>query len=260
MLKKILLSILVLGSLVFAAFTKTNSVENTISDNSLNTNENFEPVVVLELFTSQGCSSCPPADVLLDKVKREYADEVYALSYHVDYWNYIGWEDPFSKPEYAKKQRDYNIQFRNRSNYTPQLVINGKEHIVGSNATLLYNKINTYKQKKTENKIRLTKIDKDGRGVSFEYEIFGSVKDKDIRALLVLDQRQTEVRRGENINRTLTNSNIVVAEKLIKPSESKGREVLLFPEIVKPNEKKYLILLVQDVNYKISGAVKSPVL
>lgn len=260
MLKKILLSILVLGSLVFAAFTKTNSVENTISDNSLVTNETFKPVVVLELFTSQGCSSCPPADALLDKVKREYADKVYALSYHVDYWNYIGWEDPFSKPEYAKKQRDYNIQFRNRSNYTPQLVINGKEHIVGSNTNLLYNKISAYKEQKAENKIGLSKIDNDGRGVSFEYEIYGSLQDKELRALLVLDQRQTEVRRGENRNRTLKNSNIVVAEKMIKPSESKGKGVLLFPKIVKPNEKKYLILLLQDVNYKITGAVKSPVL
>jgi hypothetical protein len=260
MLKKILATILVLGSLVFVAFTKANPAGSTISDDSKVLIETFEPIVVLELFTSQGCSSCPPADALLNKVKREYADEVYALSYHVDYWNYIGWEDPFSKPEYAKKQKEYNIQFHNRSNYTPQLVINGREHLVGSNTSLLYNKINVYKKKKVENKIELSKIDKDGQSVSFEYEIYGDLQNKEIRALLVLDQRQTEVRRGENRNRTLTNSNIVVAEKLISPTGSKGKDVLLFPKIVKPNEKKYLIVLVQDSNYKITGAVKSATL
>ncbi|WP_422080685.1 DUF1223 domain-containing protein [Ulvibacterium sp.] len=260
MLKKILASILVLGSLVFVAFTKTDPVENEVSRNSNAPIGTFEPIVVLELFTSQGCSSCPPADALLDKVKREYTDEVFALSYHVDYWNYIGWEDPFSKPEYARKQKDYNIQFRNRSNYTPQMVINGREHFVGFNTSLLYGKINHYKGKKVENRVGLTKIDEDGRNVSFEYEIDGDLQNKELRALIVLDQRRTEVRRGENRNRTLTNSNIVVTEKRIALTSSKGRETLLLPEIVAPNEKKYVIVLVQDSSYEITGAAKNIIL
>jgi len=72
------------------------------NDNMRKTNSNFEKsFVVLELFTSQGCSSCPSADVLLDKVKKEFPETVFALSYHVDYWDYIGWEDPFAKSIYT---------------------------------------------------------------------------------------------------------------------------------------------------------------
>jgi hypothetical protein len=85
-----------------------------------------EPVVVLELFTSQGCSNCPSADLSLQKVKKEDKNGVFTLSYHVGYWNYIGWKDPFSKAIYAEKQRKYNVKFRNNSNYTPQVVVNGK--------------------------------------------------------------------------------------------------------------------------------------
>lgn len=260
MLKKILGTILVLGSLVFVAFTTTDLLENDVSHNSNTRSGTFEPIVVLELFTSQGCSSCPPADALLDKVKREYRDEVFALSYHVDYWNYIGWEDPFSKPEFARKQKDYNIQFRNGSNYTPQVVINGREHFVGSNASLLYRKINAYLAKKVANKIGLSSIATDGEGISFEYEIEGDLQNKMLRVLLVLDQRKTEVRRGENRNRNLTNSNIVVAEKKIALTGPRGKQALLLPELVKPNEKKYLIVLVQDSNYSITGAAKRSIL
>ncbi|WP_299534816.1 thioredoxin family protein [Ulvibacterium sp.] len=259
MLKKILATILVLGSLVFVAFTNTNSLENDYSDKTNSAIATFEPIVVLELFTSQGCSSCPPADALLNKVKNEFTNEVFALSYHVDYWNYIGWEDPFSKPDYAKKQKEYNIQFRNRSNYTPQMVINGKEHFVGSNASLLYSKIDQYKERKVENGVKLSKIDRDGQNVSFEYDIEGDLGNKELRLLLVLDQRRTEVPRGENRNRTLTNSNIVVAEKKIALTDSKGRLALSIPKIVEPNEKKYVIALVQDSSYGITGAAKNAI-
>ena len=95
--------------------------------------EDFKPIVVLELFTSQGCSSCPPADALLNEVKYKYSNnQVIALSYHVDYWNYIGWKDPFSKKEFSDKQRAYSSKFYSNSIYTPQIVVNGKEHFVGS--------------------------------------------------------------------------------------------------------------------------------
>ena len=101
-----------------------------------------DAVVVLELFTSQGCSSCPSADVLLEKVSNEFANKnVYTLSYHVDYWNYIGWTDPFSKKEFTQKQRDYAQKFRDNQIYTPAVVVNGKEHFVGSDRSKMYAKI-----------------------------------------------------------------------------------------------------------------------
>ena len=119
-----------------------------------NDDKKQESVVVLELFTSQGCSSCPSADVLLDKVRNEYKSEnVFTLSYHVDYWDYIGWKDPFSQKQFTEKQRSYAQKFNDNRIYTPAVVVNGKEHFVGSNRSKMYAKIKEYQQKKIKHDI-----------------------------------------------------------------------------------------------------------
>jgi len=96
MYKKIIIPSLVLVSLFFIAFKSLSNNETKVVATEAVTpiekdvlGDDYEPIIVLELFTSQGCSSCPPADVLLDKVKKQYPDKVYALSYHVDYWNQV---------------------------------------------------------------------------------------------------------------------------------------------------------------------------
>jgi hypothetical protein len=89
--------------------------------------------VLLELFTSQGCSSCPPADRLLSELAAEAGGgEVVALAFHVDYWNYIGWTDPFSSERWSQRQRRYAEVLDDGRVYTPQLVVNGRRHLVGS--------------------------------------------------------------------------------------------------------------------------------
>jgi hypothetical protein len=86
--------------------------------------------VVVELFTSQGCSSCPPADALLDQLS--HRDGVLALGYHIDYWDNLGWKDPFSSPEATARQRAYALRFDRGQQFTPQIVVDGKEDMVGS--------------------------------------------------------------------------------------------------------------------------------
>jgi hypothetical protein len=88
------------------------------------------PRAVVELFTSQGCSSCPPADALFEKLGQD--PSLVTLSFPVDYWDYLGWKDTFAKPDYSARQRDYAAARGDRAVYTPQAVINGREHIVGS--------------------------------------------------------------------------------------------------------------------------------
>lgn len=218
--------------------------------------EGHEPVVVLELFTSQGCSSCPAADVLLNKVRGEFVDEVYALSYHVDYWNYIGWKDPFSKTKYGLKQREYNSKFGYGGNYTPQLVVNGKEHIVGSNSQKVYAKIGTYKKMRAENGIELETVEVKGSEIKFNYTILGDIVGKNLKTVLVLNQRTTKVKRGENKNRTLKNANIVVAEKQLTLKTKSGKNSVMIPEEVKTNEDIQLMVFVEKGNYDITGATK----
>ncbi len=91
-------------------------------------------VVLLELFTSQGCSSCPPADRLLTRLASspQWRGRIVPLAFHVDYWNYIGWRDPFSSPAWSERQQTYARVRRNGRVYTPQAMIDGRIDLVGS--------------------------------------------------------------------------------------------------------------------------------
>ncbi len=91
-----------------------------------------EAAVLVELFTSQGCSSCPPADELLRALDSKLEANIIPLSFHVDYWNYIGWRDPYSSKRWSARQKTYANAISNGRAYTPQLVVNGAEHAVGS--------------------------------------------------------------------------------------------------------------------------------
>ena len=210
-------------------------------------------VVILELFTSQGCSSCPPADQYLNEVK---SDNVIALSYHVDYWNYIGWKDPFSKSVYSDKQRQYGVKFNSRTIYTPQLVINGMEHIVGSDKPLVKQKIAEYAKKRNSNNVALSKVLKSESIVNFDYKIEGDINGKYIRAVLVINERKTSVKRGENRNRELINTNIVVNEQRFKLEDSSGRGSIVIPDIVTESDDISLIVIIEDNTLDIATAAQ----
>jgi hypothetical protein len=89
-----------------------------------------EPPVVVELFTSQGCSSCPPADKFLGELAKR--PELLVLAFHVEYWNYIGWTDPYSKPWATRRQREYSTRLKQRFIYTPEMVVQGNAEGIGS--------------------------------------------------------------------------------------------------------------------------------
>src|SRR5260221_5624951 len=94
-------------------------------------------VVVVELFTSEGCSSCPPADTLLKELSEQQKMEdvqIVALEEHVDYWNHLGWRDPYSAAEFSERQNDYSHIFGTDGVYTPQMIVAGQNEIVGSRA------------------------------------------------------------------------------------------------------------------------------
>lgn len=219
----------------------------------------FKPIVVLELFTSQGCSSCPPADKLLSELKSKKIDGVYTLSYHVDYWDHLGWRDPFSKAIYAQRQRKYGKKFQQRSIYTPQVVVNGSEHFVGSNVSELERVLGKYSKNKVENEIAIENLAVEGRVVQFECRVLGSVQDKRVRALLLLDERATKVGRGENRSKLLTSSNIVIDQTNLTILNGKTVGQMVIPDYVNSSEKLMLVLLVEDTSYNITAATEESI-
>ncbi|PCE62576.1 DUF1223 domain-containing protein [Sediminicola luteus] len=171
--------------------------------------------ILMELFTSQGCSSCPPADALLKEMSETYPYEVFALSYHVDYWGYIGWKDPYAKVEYTAKQTDYNRKFKAKSNYTPELVVNGQAHLVGSSTAHVKA---VMRQRSAFGKIELfdvvaRKISNAKIGVSTEFDLPDNAY---YRLVLFIPETVTVVTAGENRSRRLKNHNVVVAEEVIQ--------------------------------------------
>ena len=177
--------------------------------------------VVVELFTSQGCSSCPPADALLGELAGQPG--VLALSFHVDYWDYIGWKDPFASAQYTERQRDYAAKLGLRYVYTPQMVIDGRLDAVGSNRRAVTRSLE--KSAAAEPVVV----------VSLEPENGGQVKLSEGTApaggatvwLITFDDRhETQVERGENGGRALENFNVV---RELRPLGTWTGEAKTFP-------------------------------
>jgi len=164
---------------------------------------------VVELFTSEGCSSCPAAETALSEIRDEYKQDVYVMEFHVDYWNNIGWKDVFSSSEYTARQQQYVQQFHLGSEYTPQAVVNGRNELVGSDRGKLHGFINSALQKKPANTLTLTAKQLDGK-ISVSYSA-ANANGQLINIALVQKNAETNVKRGENSGRKLKHINVVRA-------------------------------------------------
>ncbi len=193
--------------------------------------------VVVELFTSQGCSSCPAADELMNELSDR--DDVIALALHVDYWDYIGWKDQFADPAHTKRQKAYAMEAGRRSIYTPQLIVNGQDSIVGARAMELAEAIQAHKGRDT--------------GVSLDLERAGDVlvvrarNGGDHQAMVVhmlryLRGRDVSIHRGENAGREMHYANIVQDWQVL--AEWPGKDDLILKAKVTGAEP--VVVLVQE--------------
>ena len=157
-------------------------------------------VVLVELFTSQGCSSCPPADALLAVLDKD--PNVIVLSEHVDYWNHLGWRDPYSSETFSARQQRYARGFRQDGPYTPQMVVDGRVQFVGSDARKASTVI--AEAAKTE-KLPIT-LAREGNRV---HVTAPKVKRAELWIALVRPEGSAAVPRGENAGRTLRHVAIV---------------------------------------------------
>ncbi len=160
--------------------------------------------VVVELFTSQGCSSCPPADELMEVLSTR--DDVIALSMHVDYWDYIGWKDEFADPKHAKRQRAYATRAGRSSVYTPEMVVNGDIDIVGAKPMELASAISMMKAKPR-------KVDVDVSYVAGQLVIAAQALDDvagplEVQIVRYQPERVSNITRGENAGKVIHYVNV----------------------------------------------------
>jgi hypothetical protein len=163
--------------------------------------------VVLELFTSEGCSSCPRADELLGNVQKQTGDKpIYILAYHIDYWDHQGWKDIFSRPEHIKRQYWYANKL-NSQVYTPQVVVNGKTEFVGSDEAALTNVLRNNLEGAPANTLKITGKPEAGK-MAITYEASGN-KNVDLMIAVIQKNAIRQIKRGENGGRTLRHVQIV---------------------------------------------------
>jgi len=173
----------------------------------------FQPIAVIELFTSQGCSSCPAADKLLAQTIMEAKKDgrkIFALSFHVDYWNRLGWADPISAKEYSQRQGAYATQLKLSSAYTPQMVVNGSREFVGSDKHDLKDALNKSLNAMPVEGFKLLAVSvKNNAQPKVKFLLDGTYAGCKINFALVSLSETTAIKRGENGGLTLTNENVV---------------------------------------------------
>lgn len=190
-----------------------------------------EPVAVVELFTSEGCSSCPPADKLLSEIAADAQKSgklIFTLAFHVDYWNHLGWADPFSDAAFSTRQHAYGKKFGLRSVYTPQMIVNGAEEFVGSDRTRAQRAIDAALTLPATVELKLRWHD----GTA-EYEVTGAPAGSVLNLAVVERGLVNKIARGENSGRTLRHDNVVRVFETVRIGDARtGKLALRLPASV----------------------------
>ncbi|MFI5160691.1 MAG: DUF1223 domain-containing protein [Sphingobacteriales bacterium] len=231
---------------------------------TLKNNDSFKPsnadkgFAVVEFFTSEGCSSCPPADALVAKVEKESADKpIYILAFHVDYWNRLGWKDVFSGADYTARQQQYARWLKSSEVYTPQAIVNGHTEFVGSEEGTLRKAIQAGLQKTAATPLALSEDKTGGNKAGIQYHISGSTTNASLLVALIKKNATTKVQRGENGGRTLTHVQIVnKLQTITLDGKNNGKADIALPAGFNP-EGFEVIAFVQDTSTgEITGASK----
>ena len=167
--------------------------------------------VVVELFTSQGCAACPPADKLLESLAAR--EDVIAMGLHVDYWDYIGWADSFGQDKFSNRQKAYARAKGRSSVYTPQMIVGGIDEVKGSSMAQVMGTIGTHlSMKLTYDGVRINLSGTRGKDVSIEAVApEGLPYAADVQLVRYKDAEDVEIMAGENAGRTISYRNIVTS-------------------------------------------------
>lgn len=221
----------------------------------------IHPPVVVEMFTSQGCSSCPPADEMIGDLSDR--PDVLALSWHVDYWDYLGWTDEFARPEFTRRQKDYARNAGERSIYTPQILVGGTDTLIDIRPADLVAMIEAQMARPVA--VSVTSTDtRDG----FQIELTPRARLRNSTAVLLVryaPERTVEIRAGENRGMSVTYRNIVLGAERIADWDGRAplRLNVRIPEeaAAKPAEPTRHAIIAQQLGRKglVTGAILAAV-
>jgi hypothetical protein len=219
-----------------------------------------EPTPVLvELFTSEGCSSCPPADLLLIHLERTQpvtGARIIALGQHVDYWDRLGWKDPFSSAEFSRRQEDYAQALRARGVYTPQMVVDGQFEFVGSNSRDAEKSI-LLAARTPKGRVQISPTEREQGSLRVEVWVRGlpAERSKSVDVFLAVTETglASQVARGENSGRRLEHTAVVRRLRRLGSLEREADGAQTFTATVEPEaawsrENLRLVAFVQDRN------------
>ncbi len=211
-----------------------------------------KPFVIVELFTSEGCSSCPSADRLLSQiVDNEYQDaEVMGLSFHVDYWDYIGWKDPYADKRFSQRQRTYAQKLKSYQVYTPQMIVNGRHEFVGSNQRKWMQVYEVESTNKTNSEISI--VNTSIKGKSLQLDLAHQLDNGHfINVALVERELSQDVTRGENRGRKLRHDNVVRRFQILQIGQ---KSTTLNLEDVDLTKASVIVYAQKNDNYEIVAA------
>ena len=226
-----------------------------------------KPPILLELFTSEGCSSCPPADALLRKLNGKVSSSgqlLIGLSEHVTYWNRLGWSDPFSSDQFTERQSGYAQRFHLEDVYTPQLVINGNTEVVGSNAPRIERALAAQQSPALDLHITSVQVSGDHLELAYSAAFAPPAKQAELYVAVADDLDQSNVLRGENGGRSLTH--VCVARSLTRagPLQAGAGQRI---SVTLPSRqgshpgKQHVVLFVQSAGYgPILGVDAHPIM
>ena len=227
--------------------------------------------VIVELFTSEGCSDCPPADLLLRRMDRSQpvpGVRVIALEEHVDYWNSLGWPDPFSAPQYRVRQNDYGRKFLAENIYTPQMIVNGQAVFVGSERDRAYQEVERAAQLQTTTiGLSVAPSAKDPDVVELSVEISNpkqvKIRNSNVYLAVTENELTSNVSRGENSGRVLYHGPVVRSFGVIAKLDSRGSNrgaitnTLRLPREWKRENLRAVVFVQERDSYKITGAAEA---
>lgn len=207
--------------------------------------------VVVELFTSQGCSSCPPADAFFAELKS--TEGVLALSYHVDYWDYLGWKDTLGSAQCSQRQYDYAKARGDGNVYTPQMVIDGGAHVVGSQRAAV---IEAVRKAEAGESAPTMRLEPHGHKILIKIDESAAASDAMVWLMTVSPKIAVQIKRGENSGKDIAYHNVV--RQLVPAGMWSGKSTsLTLPKdaVMTPGVEACVALLQEGKAGRILGAV-----